>query len=75
MKLLGTGSVTGIIFILLMLLILFVLLQFKRIILFKILAKVNKIIFPSLFTKDISKLKHYERLILAYRYWVTKNSL
>ena len=42
---------------------------------FKILAKVNKLIIPSLYKKDIGKLKGYEKVILGYRYWVTKNSL
>ena len=42
---------------------------------FKILAKVNKLLIPSLYKKDISKLKSYEKVILGYRYWVTKNSL
>jgi hypothetical protein len=42
---------------------------------FKILAKVNKLIIPSLYFKDIGKLKSYEKVILGYRYWVTKNSL
>ena len=42
---------------------------------FKILAKVNKLIIPSLYKKDIGKLKSYEKVILGYRYWVTKNSL
>ena len=42
---------------------------------FKILAKVNKLIIPSLYKKDIGNLKSYEKVILGYRYWVTKNSL
>ena len=39
------------------------------------MAKINKIIMPKLFNKEIIKLKSYEKLILGYRYWVTKNSL
>jgi len=42
---------------------------------FKILAKLNKLMMPSLYKKDIGKLKSYEKVILGYRYWVTKNSL
>ena len=42
---------------------------------FKILAKINKKVFPSLYHKDIAKLNKYEKAILVYRYWVTKNSL
>lgn len=44
---------------------------------FKILAKINKIILPS-FTKqrlDISKAKKWQKAILAYRYFVTIKSL
>lgn len=40
---------------------------------FKILAKVNKIILPS-FTKqrlDISKAKKWQMVIIGYRYYVT----
>jgi hypothetical protein len=44
---------------------------------FKILAKVNKLIIPS-FTKkrlDMSKAKKWQLAIIGYRYFVTKNSL
>ena len=47
----------------------------KRVAFFKILAKINKEFFPSLYKKDITKLKFYEKVILGYRYWVTRNSL
>ena len=72
---LGTGSGTDVILIILALLVVLVFLQFKNIIMFKILAKINKVIFPSLYKKDITQLKRYEKVILGYRYWVTKNSL
>ncbi|ADR21588.1 hypothetical protein MATR_07810 [Marivirga tractuosa] len=42
---------------------------------FKILAKINKIILPSLAKKDLTKLSKLEKAIVAYRYIVTKNSL
>lgn len=45
--------------------------------LFKILAKINKILLPS-FTKkqfDMSKAKRWEMAIIGWRYFVTKNSL
>ncbi len=44
---------------------------------FKILAKINKIILPS-FTKqhlDISKAKKWQKALLAYRYFITIKSL
>ena len=58
----------------LILILLFVFL-FKKKILFQFLAKLNKLILPSLYKKDMKKLKKVEMLIIAYRYWVTKNSL
>ncbi len=30
---------------------------------------------PSMIRKDLSKLNTFQKLIIAYRYWVTKNSL
>ena len=58
-----------------LILILLFLFLFKKKILFQFLAKLNKLILPSLYKKDIKKLKKVEMLIIAYRYWVTKNSL
>ncbi len=45
--------------------------------LFKILAKINKLILPSLSKRRVNvyKLNKRQKLLLAYRYWVTKNSL
>ena len=73
MIVLGTELGNGIITITL-LLILFILLFEKKYI-FKSLAVMNKLIMPKLYKKDITKLKYYEKVILGYRYWVTKNSL
>jgi len=42
---------------------------------FKILSKINKILLPSMINKDISKLYTHQKIIVAYRYWITKNSL
>jgi hypothetical protein len=44
---------------------------------FKILAKLNKLLLPS-FTKqglDISKAKKWQMVLIGWRYYVTKNSL
>jgi hypothetical protein len=44
---------------------------------FKILAKINKLILPS-FTKqrlDVSKAKKWQMALIAYRYYVTKRAL
>ena len=43
--------------------------------LFKVLAKINKVILPSLYKKDPSKLINIQKAILGYRYWVTTNAL
>ena len=72
---LGAGYGSDVILIVLSLLIVLVFLQFQSIIMFKILAKINKVILPSLYKKDITNLKSYEKVILGYRYWVTRNSL
>ena len=74
MILLGTGNSADVILIILLLSILLAILIHRKLF-FKILAKVNKLIIPSLYKKDIGKLKSYEKVILGYRYWVTKNSL
>jgi hypothetical protein len=42
---------------------------------FKVLAKLNKIILPRYSKKDLSKLSKIDKLIIGYRYYVTKNSL
>jgi hypothetical protein len=47
----------------------------KKRMVFKILSRINRYIFPSMYKKDIKKLKKWEMLIVAYRYWVTKNAI
>ncbi|WP_299160850.1 SsrA-binding protein [uncultured Eudoraea sp.] len=45
--------------------------------LFKLLARINKLIFPS-FTKkrlDLSKASKYQMAIIGWRYFVTTNAL
>ncbi len=74
MILLGIGYSEDVILIILLLSILLAIL-INRKLFFKILAKVNKLVIPSLYKKDIGKLRSYEKVILGYRYWVTKNSL
>ena len=44
---------------------------------YKILAKINKVLLPS-FTKrrlDISKAKKWQMALIGFRYWVTKHAL
>ena len=75
MIVLATGFGNGIITIVLLLLIILFMLLFQKKYIFRSLAVVNKLIMPKLYKKDIAKLKNYEKVILGYRYWVTKNSL
>jgi hypothetical protein len=42
---------------------------------FKTLAKINKAAMPSFGKKDLTKLSTIEKGLVAYRYWVTTNSL
>ncbi len=43
--------------------------------LFKILAAINRIILPRYSKSDITKLSKTAKVIVAYRYWITINSL
>ncbi len=44
---------------------------------FKILAKINKQLLPSLTKQqlDINKAKKWQKLLIGYRYYVTKRAL
>lgn len=42
---------------------------------FKTLAKINKVVLPSLFKKDPNRLTTFQKAILGYRYWVLTNAL
>ena len=75
MIVLGTGFGNGTMTIVLLLLIILFILLFQKKYIFKSLAMLNKLIIPKLYKKDIAKLKNYEKVILGYRYWVTRNSL
>jgi hypothetical protein len=72
---LNTGFGNGTITIVLLLLLILIMMIFKKQYVFKGLAFINKIMMPSMISKDLSKLKVHEKVILGYRYWVTKNSL
>jgi len=39
------------------------------------LAAINKVVLPSYGKRDLSKLSKMDKAIVAYRYWVTTNSL
>jgi hypothetical protein len=42
---------------------------------FKTLARINKVIMPSFKHRDLTQLKTWEKAMIGYRYWVTKNAL
>lgn len=70
----GFGEDILLIVFLLILLLLF-LIFLRRKLCFQLLAKLNKWLLPSLYRKDMRKLKKWEMGIVAYRYWVTKNAI
>jgi hypothetical protein len=43
--------------------------------LFKALARLNKLFLPSYGKRDLTKLSKFDKAIIAYRYWITTNSL
>ena len=42
---------------------------------FKLLAQINRLILPRYSKQDITRLSPMAKLLVAYRYWVTKNAL
>lgn len=42
---------------------------------FKILARINKVVMPRYSKRNIGRLSKFDQALIAYRYWVTKNSL
>jgi hypothetical protein len=42
---------------------------------FRVLAKLNKALLPKLWDKDLLRLTKTQKLIIAWRIWVTKNAL
>lgn len=42
---------------------------------FKSLAKINKAILPRYSQRDLNNLSKFDKLIIGYRYYVTKNAL
>ncbi len=43
--------------------------------LFRLLARVNRAVLPKLWDKDLTRLSKTQKLLVAYRYWVTTNAL
>lgn len=43
--------------------------------LFRLLARMNKALLPKMWHKDLLRLSKFQKLIVGWRIWVTKNSL
>ena len=43
--------------------------------LFKALARINKWILPKYSRRNLNRLSKIDQALIAFRYWVTKNSL
>ncbi len=43
--------------------------------LFSLLAKVNQLLLPRYSQRNLTRLSGFDKMIVAYRYWVTKNAL
>lgn len=43
--------------------------------LFRLLARINKLLLPKLWDRNLMRLTRTQKLIVAWRYWVTKNAL
>ena len=42
---------------------------------FRILAKINKVLLPKYYNRDLKNLKKWEMAIVGYKYWVTCNAI
>ncbi|MEJ1238524.1 hypothetical protein WBG78_10355 [Chryseolinea sp. T2] len=42
---------------------------------FRILARINKFLLPRYSKRDINRLSKIDKVLVAYRYWVTTNAL
>jgi len=42
---------------------------------YKILAKLNKVLIPRYSQRDITRLSKLDKALVAWRYWVTTHSL
>lgn len=43
--------------------------------LFKALARINRWVLPRYSKRNLNKLSKFDQALIAFRYWVTKNSL
>lgn len=43
--------------------------------LFRLLARINKAVLPRMWDRDLRRLSRAQKIIIAWRYWVTRNAL
>ena len=43
--------------------------------LFRLLARLNKLLLPKMWGKDLARLSKVQKAIVGWRIWVTKNAL
>jgi len=43
--------------------------------LFRFLARINKVLLPRYSKRDLTTLSKFDKLVVAYRYWVTIHAL
>ncbi|MBK6829414.1 MAG: hypothetical protein IPG92_01090 [Flavobacteriales bacterium] len=43
--------------------------------LFRLLARLNKLVLPKLWGTDLTRLSKTQKVIVGWRYWVTRNAL
>ena len=42
---------------------------------FRLLARLNKALLPNLWQRHLTRLTRWEKAVVAYRHWVTRNAL
>ncbi|MDQ3101710.1 MAG: hypothetical protein M3R08_10020 [Bacteroidota bacterium] len=42
---------------------------------FRLIARINKAVLPRLWDKDLSRLTKSQKLVVAWKYYITRNSL
>lgn len=42
---------------------------------FRLLARLNKLVFPKMWDKDLTRLTKWQKAMVAWRYYVTRNAL
>ena len=43
--------------------------------LFRLLARINKLVLPKMWHRDLSRLSKAQKALVGWRIWVTKNAL